>query len=83
MLEPLPGAECDWYLLLQMPEITTQYESGVHAMRNRLEEWMDALVTEGFRPMRLSEVRARLASGQKLPPRTVVLEILDGRRQAE
>lgn len=73
---PLPPASTetvDWFMLLRMPAVTAQYESGIDTMRVRYGEWLEGLQRAGFQPMRLSEVYARLKEGRGVPPKTVVL----------
>lgn len=58
--------------IIHMPEITTQHESGVGTMKERVASWIEALKAEGFHPMLLSEALALLESGRGVPPKTVV-----------
>ncbi len=71
----------DWFLLVRVPEITAQRESGVDTMRVRLNQWLDALYKADFHPMSLSEVALILERGGKLPQRTVVLFFSPGYRR--
>ena len=79
---PAPaGTEADWFLMLRMPAVTAQYESGIDTMRGRYAEWLDSLAHAGFKPMHLSEVYRRLHAGQKIPARTVVMVFDPGYRR--
>jgi hypothetical protein len=71
----------DWFLLVRVPEITAQRESGVETMKVRLGEWLDALSKAGFHPMRLSDIVRRLERGDLLPPRTVAFFFNPGYRR--
>ena len=75
-----PAAAADWFLVLRLPLLTEP------AVRERLElermrEWLDALERSGFTPILLSEARARLARGERLPGKPVVLIIEPGYRR--
>ncbi len=76
-----PSTGADWFLVLRMPAVTSQYESGIETMRVRYGEWLDALARAGFKPMRLSDVHSRIRSGQGLPEKTVVLVFDPGYRR--
>lgn len=71
----------DWFLLVRVPEITAQYESGVDTMKVRLGEWLEALSKAGFRPMRLSDIVRRLERGEPLPERAIALFFSPGYRR--
>ena len=75
-----PAAAADWFLALRLPLLTEP------AVRERLElermrDWLDALERAGFEPILLSEARARLARGERLPGKPVVLLIEPGYRR--
>jgi hypothetical protein len=78
---PVSGDTVDWFLLLRMPAVTTQYESGIDTMRIRYGEWLDGLQRAGFSPMPLSEVYRRLKEGRGVPAKTVVLVFEPGFRR--
>lgn len=75
------AAGADWYLVLRLPL------AGENADRARLESerlrgWIDELRREGFTPVLLSEARARLSRGERLPGKPVVLLLEPGWRRA-
>ena len=70
-----------WFLVLRMPEISAQHESGVDTMKIRVDQWMAALLRSGFTPMRLSDALARVERHEGLPERTVVLFFSPGYRR--
>lgn len=76
-----PDLSVDWFLMLRMPEISTQQESGIETMKIRLDAWLGALEVEGFQPMRLSEVIRRLDRHEGLPERTLVVFFNPGYRR--
>lgn len=72
-----PGA--DWFLAVRVPL------QGDKGERRRLElarlgDWLDSLRDAGFTPVLLSEARARLSRGERLPGKPVVLVLEPGRR---
>jgi hypothetical protein len=69
------------FLLLRIPEITSQYESGIETMKQRIDEWLDAVVSAGFHPLLLSEAMRRLQENEGLPERTVVFFFNPGYRK--
>ena len=77
----IPPAQANWFLMLRMPAVTAQYESGIDTMRVRYGEWMDSLSQAGFKPLLMSDVMRRLRAGQGVPPRTVVLVFDPGFRR--
>jgi len=77
----MEGALTDNFLMVRMPEISTQYESGIDIMKGRFEEWIVALISQGYRPMLWSEVLARFETGSGVPPRTIVLFFEPGYRR--
>ena len=44
----------NWFFIIKMPEISTQYESGVDTMKTRMTEWLTTMQEAGFHPMLLS-----------------------------
>jgi hypothetical protein len=78
---PQGEGSADYFLLLRMPEITSQYESGGETMKNRIDEWLDAVVASGFHPMLLSDVMRRLQQNIGVPERTVVFFYSPGYRE--
>lgn len=70
-----------WFLVLRMPKITAQYESGIDTMRVRYNEWLETLSKAGFRPLLLSEARARIAEGRGFPNKSIVLVFDPGFRR--
>jgi len=78
---PGPEEQVPWFFIIKIPEITTQYESGVDIMKTRLTEWLTTLKSEGFHPMLLSDVEARLQKGQGVPERTLVTVFSPGYRR--
>lgn len=75
------AAGADWYLVLRLPL------AGENADRARLESerlrgWIEELRREGFTPVLLSEARARLSRGERLPGKPVVLLLEPGWRRA-
>ncbi len=74
-------AKADHYLILRMPAITSQYESGIETMRVRYGEWLKALTAAGFRPLLFSELRRLNADGAPVPPKSVVLMFDPGFRR--
>lgn len=75
------AAGADWYLVLRLPLV------GENAERARLEGerlrgWITELRREGFTPVLLSEARARLSRGERLPGKPVVLLLEPGWRRA-
>lgn len=80
---PPKGGRAQWYLAVRMPPITTNYESGVDTMRHRYASWLDALRRAGFTPVRLSDAKKRLESGEGLPPRALVAIFEPGFRRTE
>lgn len=77
---PVEEVRVNGFLVLKMPEISAQHESGIEVMRVRLDQWLEALLNAGFHPMRLSEALQR-AGRQDLPERTVVLVFSPGYRR--
>jgi len=75
------GSQTDSFLMLRMPEITAQRESGIDTMKIRMDQWLSALTKEGFRPLLLSEVGRRLKEEGGLPERTVVIFFNPGYRR--
>jgi hypothetical protein len=75
------GEAASWYLMLRMPEMTTQYESGLETMKVRFEEWIIGLKSAGYQPMLLSEVLQRRRLGRALPANAIVLVFNPGYRR--
>lgn len=84
---PAPAAArqgaVDWFLIMRMPAITAQYESGIDVMKVRYDEWLEALRRAGFHPIRLSEALSRIESGGGLPERSVVAVFEPGLRRTK
>lgn len=78
---PPPRGDADWFLMLRMPEISTQYESGVDTMKIRMDRWLEALARNGFVPIRFSDAVGRLARRRGLPDRAVVIFFSPGYRK--
>lgn len=78
-----PQGSVDWFLVVRMPAITTQYEAGVEVMKVRYDEWLEALRRAGFRPIRLSEALSSIAAGKALPERSVVAVFEPGLRRTQ
>src|SRR5690348_5503611 len=61
---PLPavveGQGVDWFLIARMPESSAR-SSDASDSRRKLSGWMTALLNEGFHPMLLSDIHARIA----------------------
>jgi hypothetical protein len=74
-------ANANWFLVLRMPAVTSQYESGIETMKGRYGAWLDALAKGDYHPMKLSEVHRRLQAGDGLPPKTVVMVFDPGARR--
>lgn len=68
-----PRGGADWFLMLRMPELSTQYESGIATMKVRMDQWIEAMHRAGFVPVKFSDAVRRLAQGQGLPERALVL----------
>jgi hypothetical protein len=73
--------KADWYLVLRMPAVTSQYESGIDTMKGRYGEWLNALSQAGFTPMKLSDVYRRMKSDEGIPRNTVVMVFDPGFRR--
>lgn len=81
---PEPGADAsgaDWYLVLRLP-LLGENEERARLELERLRGWVEELKREGFAPVLLSEARARLARGERLPGKPVVLLLEPGYRRA-
>lgn len=72
----LPDAEADagtdWFLAVRVPEYPAD-EVGQAGMERRLDEWLSSLREHGFTPVYLTDALGRLARGESLPRRPVVL----------
>lgn len=75
------AAGADWYLVLRLP-LAGENEERARLERERLRGWVTELRREGFAPVLLSEARARLARGERLPGKPVVLLLEPGHRRA-
>ncbi len=75
------SGKVNWFLILRMPAITAQYESGIDTMKVRYDQWLDALNQAGFHPMKLSDVYKDLHNGTGVPENTVVLAFDPGFRR--
>lgn len=71
----------NWFFIIKMPEISTQYESGVDTMKIRMTEWLTTLKDAGFHPMRMSDVLDRLQKNEGVPENTVVTLFNPGYRR--
>jgi hypothetical protein len=81
---PTPSSDATqarWFLLLRMPAITSQYESGIDTMQQRYGDWLQTLSDAGFRPILLSEALAKLNKGETIPANSVVLVFDPGFRR--
>lgn len=81
---PAPAAAergVSWFMLLRMPPVTAQYESGIETMKGRYAQWLERLRAAGFVPMLLSDARAKLSRGEGLPARTIVAVFEPGHRR--
>jgi hypothetical protein len=65
--------QADWFMVLRMPAITSQHESGIDTMKTRYAQWLDTLTRAGYHPVIFSDVRRALIEGTKLPEKSVVL----------
>ncbi|HAM35746.1 MAG TPA: hypothetical protein DEB40_06615 [Elusimicrobia bacterium] len=82
---PAPAAPAQpgthWFLMIKMPEITAQRESGVETMKLRVDQWLAGLRQAGFHPMRFSEARRRIEEYRGLPRKTAVVLFNPGYRR--
>lgn len=67
----------DTYLVIHMPAVPHKNREAAR----RAEDWLSDMSMRGYNPMRLSDVHRRLSTGQRLPPRTVVLMFDPGYRR--
>ncbi len=66
------SAGYDWFLVLHMQEVPQNTEKAA-ALQKTFGSWLEALAREGYHPMLLSDVQERMAHGQGLPQRALVL----------
>ncbi len=74
-------AQANWYFILRMPAVTSQFESGIETMRVRYGEWLDALTAAGYRPILFSELHRLNEAGIGVPPKSVILMFDPGFRR--
>jgi len=65
--------ESYWFFALQLPDPKPGYAHG--EFYRQCSDWFNSLRREGFHPMLLSDVRARMIKGELLPEKTIVLSM--------
>jgi hypothetical protein len=74
------AGESDSLLILHFPEMPTE-EVGAAGTRVRVREWLEALLSQGYQPVRLSDALMRLKSRQSLPERAFAVVFSPGYRR--
>jgi hypothetical protein len=70
-----------WFLVLRMPPITAQHESGIETMKTRYGQWLDTLTRAGYRPLLLSDVSEMIRTGIGVPPKSLMIVFDPGLRR--
>jgi hypothetical protein len=59
------------FLMIHLPEVPQQ-ETTREFVKGKLDNWLPAILREGFQPMQLSEIQRRLAQNEGLPEKAIV-----------
>lgn len=70
----------DWFFILRLPEAPVD-KTAQALYRQRVESWLEALKVAQFQPLFLSDALQRLAKGDLLPTRSVVVVFDPGMRR--
>jgi hypothetical protein len=77
---PSKPGESDSLLILHFPEVPTE-SVGADGTRTRVREWLEALLSQGYQPVRLSDALMRLKGRKGLPERAFAVVFSPGYRR--